>query len=153
MDDNDAPTNDEKVASFPTKEDSTVTTNSNNDNNNVEWLELQDPGDGSRLVSGCPVCFLTTTVNAATNKRHGTGTGTSSSSSSTIGNVTPSPPPTTTTQPPKYNVMVISWLMPVSTSSSDETGPSFGNGTTRPGGAAGGNQRKPNYMVQGGYRR
>ena len=56
------------------------------------WLELTDPADGSRLLYGCPVCFLTT-VNA-------------NIASSNSDPLTPTP------QPPKHNVMVISWLTP-----------------------------------------
>ena len=89
----------------PTNEATSSYSKTSINNSSHEWVELTDPADSSRLVIGCPVCFLTT-VNA---------NGHTSSTVSTIDSAsgdpsTPSPP---TPQPLKHNVMVISWLMPV----------------------------------------
>ena len=73
-----------------------------------EWLELTDPAE---LVSGCPVCFLTT-VNA---NGHTNGS-TIISASGEQSTASPSSP-----QPPKHNVMVISWLTPVTSGNNNST--------------------------------
>lgn len=81
-------------------------------NKDGNWVELDDPVDRTRLLYGCPVCFLTTvqeenTSISAANDGTTSISASSSNAKASVESAKPQP------QPPKHNVMVISWLMPV----------------------------------------